>query len=175
MELGLLRHADALSANGGSIPTDESRPLSQMGHGQARDVGFFLKTCGRLPDLILCSPFVRARETAAGVVRGLGRDVPVIQVPALACEVKTITQADAILRAVENYHAGKRTRALAVAHMPDLSLLAAHYLSGHHNALGFEKAGLALMDFSGYPEESAGQLIQWTNPDIHGLLAGPTD
>ena len=175
MELGLLRHADALSANGGSIPTDESRPLSQKGHGQARDVGVFLKTCGRIPDLILCSPFVRARETAEGVVRGLARDLPVIQVPALACEVKTATQADAIFRAVESARMGKRTRVLAVAHMPDLSLLAAHYLSGHQNALGFEKAGLALMEFSGYPEESGGQLIQWTNPDIHAMVAGPTD
>ena len=175
MELGLLRHADALSANGGSIPTDDSRPLSEKGHVQARDVGAFLKISGRIPDLILCSPFVRARETAGGVVRGLGLSVPIIQVAALACEVKTTIQADSILKAVEGARLGKRTRVLAVAHMPDLSMLAAHYLSCDENSLGFEKAGLALMEFPGYPEESAGQLIQWTNPDLHALVAGTTD
>lgn len=175
MELGLLRHADALAANGGSIPTDESRPLSHKGYGQARDVGVFLKRSGRLPELILTSPFLRARETAEGVCRGLELDVPIVQVPALACEIKTGLQADAIARAIEHARLGKRGRVLAVAHMPDLSMLAGHYLAGNQEALGFEKAGLALIEFSGLPEESMGQLLQWTNPDLHSLIAGATD
>lgn len=175
MELGLLRHADALAANGGSIPTDASRPLSPKGRRQARDVGVFLGKSGLVPELIVTSPFIRALETAEGVLEGLGMEVPLVKVPALACEVRTALQAEGITRALEDAGLGKRARVLAVAHMPDLALLAAHFMDGNQEALGFEKAGLAWLEFPGKPVESLGQLVQWTNPDLHALVAGATD
>jgi phosphohistidine phosphatase len=175
MELGLLRHADALPANGGSIPTDESRPLSAKGNDQARDVGVFLKKTGRIPNLILSSPYLRARQTAEGVRHGLGLEVPLVVVPALACEVKTALQADAIIKEIETARLGRGTWVLAVAHMSDLAELAGHYLSCEADSIGFEKAGLAILGFPSVPVESMGHLIQWTNSELHALVAATKD
>jgi phosphohistidine phosphatase len=68
----LLRHAKASQPVG---VDDVERPLSERGHRDARAVGEQLLTWGTEPDLVLCSPAVRTRQTwdavtAAGVRAG---------------------------------------------------------------------------------------------------------
>lgn len=175
MELGLLRHADACPANGGLIPTDEARPLSELGHSQARNLGLFLRRIGDIPHLILCSPLRRTRETSEGVQRGLGSSVEICVLPELACEVATNTQAEAISRAIQNAKLTRNARVMAVGHMPDLSLLAAYYTGGNESSLGFEKAALATFAFPSLPMAEFGRLLRWTTPAIHELCAPVTD
>lgn len=68
MNLYFLRHGEAVDPVRYS---DDERPLSENGRNQAAAVGqFFLQR--ELPlDLILCSPLVRARQTAEAVQRAL--------------------------------------------------------------------------------------------------------
>ena len=65
MRLVIVRHAEAAPGN-----PDELRPLTPRGREQARLLGQELRTHGLAPDVIVSSPLLRARETAAAL--GLG-------------------------------------------------------------------------------------------------------
>ena len=65
----LLRHAHAEPASGDE--TDLSRPLTANGAREAQAAGDWLKTHGAQPDVVLCSPSARTRETAAQVLARL--------------------------------------------------------------------------------------------------------
>ncbi len=55
---------------------DMDVPLSALGQEQARALGKWFGEQPRTeqPDIVLCSPYVRARQTAISVLEGLGRD-----------------------------------------------------------------------------------------------------
>ncbi|GIH90884.1 histidine phosphatase family protein [Planobispora siamensis] len=63
----VLRHAKAVHTPGLSDP---ERPLTERGERDARKVGEALATLGLRPDLVLCSPSVRTRQTAELVLPG---------------------------------------------------------------------------------------------------------
>lgn len=70
--LMILRHAKAVPY--GSTPNDFSRPLSEVGIAHAEAVADWIRDKLALPDLFLCSPSQRTRETLAPIVgtdRGL--------------------------------------------------------------------------------------------------------
>ncbi|MBV9063799.1 MAG: histidine phosphatase family protein [Alphaproteobacteria bacterium] len=58
----LLRHAKAEQANK-DTPADAERPLAERGRRDAPRVGSVMREKGYKPDLILCSPSRRTRET----------------------------------------------------------------------------------------------------------------
>ena len=58
----LLRHAKAEQANK-DTPADSERPLTERGRKDAPLVGLAMREKGYSPDLILCSPSTRTRET----------------------------------------------------------------------------------------------------------------
>lgn len=60
-ELYLLRHAKAVSKEGDFRDID--RPLDERGRDGARAVGQWLRRNAIRPDLVLCSPSARTRET----------------------------------------------------------------------------------------------------------------
>lgn len=66
----LLRHAHAEPPAGGQ--TDESRPLTEGGLCEAKAAAEWLKSHSVDPDVVLCSPAERTRETAGCVVENLG-------------------------------------------------------------------------------------------------------
>jgi phosphohistidine phosphatase len=70
--LVLFRHAKAASPD--NYATDIDRPLTARGRSDASAAGRWLQEAGLQPDLVLCSPSVRTRETweSAGLP-----DVPV--------------------------------------------------------------------------------------------------
>jgi phosphohistidine phosphatase len=63
-----LRHADAETR----ADRDRERKLTPKGLEQAEKAGKFLVRCGLLPDIILTSPFTRARQTAKIAAEKLG-------------------------------------------------------------------------------------------------------
>jgi phosphohistidine phosphatase len=65
MRLLIVRHAEATPGS-----PDELRPLTPEGREQARRLGASLRAEGFAADVVLCSPLVRALETAQAV--GLG-------------------------------------------------------------------------------------------------------
>jgi phosphohistidine phosphatase len=136
-QLLLLRHAEAAAVPPGSPAApgsrDFDRPLTPRGHSQAQRAARLLQQAGLQPDLIMASPAVRARDTAAIVAAQLGYPREVDQQPALYQ-----AGAPALLSALQRCEAGAQT-VLLVAHNPGLSELAqglagAQRLAGAHAA-----------------------------------------
>jgi phosphohistidine phosphatase len=65
MRLVIVRHAEAAAGH-----PDELRTLTPAGREQARRLGDELRAAGIAPDAVVCSPLLRARETASAL--GLG-------------------------------------------------------------------------------------------------------
>jgi phosphohistidine phosphatase len=63
----LLRHAKSYWD---SDLDDAERPLNDRGRREAKTIGAILSERGWRPDLVLCSPAVRARQTWSGAVEG---------------------------------------------------------------------------------------------------------
>lgn len=68
--LWLLRHAKASAGHDGMA--DRDRPLSARGREGAQRIGRHLAARGVRPDLVLCSPSLRTRETIERVAKELG-------------------------------------------------------------------------------------------------------
>lgn len=73
--LWLLRHAK--SSWDDPQLTDADRPLSKRGRRAAERMRRYLDDAGVRPDAVLCSSALRARETLAAVLPGLGRELEV--------------------------------------------------------------------------------------------------
>jgi phosphohistidine phosphatase len=74
-QLTLLRHAKSSWADTGQ--EDRERPLAPRGRKAARRLAGYLRDEAVRPDLVLCSPAVRATETLDLVRPGLGEHVDV--------------------------------------------------------------------------------------------------
>jgi len=118
MNLILIRHAtaDAHGLPGG----DFVRSLIPKGQRQARQVGQFLKAHNLIPDLVLASPVLRAKETAE-ILAEEGCPAPVIE-SWLACGMHPEI-------ALEELEAYRELETVAiVGHEPDFSGLVEHVL-----------------------------------------------
>ena len=149
----LLRHAEAF----GGMP-DEERALTPRGQDDAAAVGTLLKQEGPQPELILCSPALRATQTLDGVLGSLP-ETPVRSVRDLyedgpEAALREIRVAD---NAVETL--------LVIGHNPGIAALAgALAASGDSKAFAsmaqdVPPAGLAIIYFtvSGWVEIEIGK------------------
>lgn len=119
----LLRHAEALAADGGR--GDEERVLSRHGHAQARALGRWLKRQRMVPDQVLCSGAKRARQTAKDVMAAAGW-------PTALTEVASLYDASAsTMLALVQAQADDLRGLLVVAHAPGVGELAALLASRH--------------------------------------------
>jgi phosphohistidine phosphatase len=112
VELGLLRHAHAGDPAAWDRP-DDLRPLTNRGQQQAERLGGFLAAAGFVPDAVLTSPRVRARETAELVADRLGVPVRIDERLGGFLDLATV---EAILA-----DAGRPARPVLVGHDPDFS------------------------------------------------------
>jgi phosphohistidine phosphatase len=135
-----LRHADAEPRTG----SDNERKLTPKGVEQAEKAGKFLVRCGLLPQIILTSPVVRARQTAKIVAEKLG-DTELSEVDWLACGM----QAETCLMELKARQ--ERASVLLVGHEPDFSETIAVMLGlSDSAAIKLRKAsltGVELQDF----------------------------
>ena len=135
-----LRHADAEPR----ITSDHERKLTPKGLEQSEKVGRFMVRCGLLPEIILTSPVVRARQTARIVAEKLG-DAEVSEVDWLACGMSAET-------CLMELKARQGTASvLLVGHEPDFSETIATILGvSDAGAIKVRKAaltGIELLDF----------------------------
>ena len=135
VELGLLRHAHAGDPAAWNRP-DELRPLTDKGQQQAERLGRLLAAAGFVPDAVLTSPRLRARETAELVAERLG--VPVRLDSRLGSFLDLAT-VEAILD-----DAGRPARPVLVGHDPDFSDLLAQ-LTGSRRAGAAARDGTSSM------------------------------
>lgn len=138
MLLYLLRHAEAEPHRA----DDFSRRLTEKGEDQARVVGAFLADRKGKPDMILTSPVLRARQTAAIVAKKLGDDAPT-EVPWLGCGMNP----ERALGELAGY--ARLSSLMIVGHEPDFSILAAYLLDmGSSASVNISKASLTCIEIS---------------------------
>lgn len=122
MELFLLRHGDAIS----QASDDASRELSDLGEHQASIAGRALLQLRLRPHIVLSSPLVRARQTAAIVMRELGID---------AVETTEYLTPTADPRQLFEELAGySQPSVLCVGHLPSLQIAASLLVGGTRDA-----------------------------------------
>jgi phosphohistidine phosphatase len=138
--LVLLRHAKAETP---PAVADVDRPLTSRGHADAAAAGAWLSHRGFEPDLVLCSPARRTRETWHGVALALSRAPEVVYDD----EVYAATARD-LLDLVADVDDGTGT-VLLIGHNPGLSDLSI-LLDDTGDAEGLRTAGTAVHRFDGH-------------------------
>ena len=128
MRLYLVRHAEAAQGE-----PDDLRPLTAAGRDAARALGERLAAEAQV-DAVLCSPLLRARETAAELARALG------------CEPEPDERLapGATADDVRDVVGGRGTAVVVVGHQPDCGEIAAELRGGP--APAFPPAGLAVLE-----------------------------
>jgi len=117
----LLRHAHAEPPAGGQ--SDESRPLTDGGVSEAQAAAAWLKSHGAEPDVVLCSPSVRTRETATRVLETLGSESESV----MDARIYEATPGD-LIQVLEEH--GDADCLLVVGHNPGLETLVALLTDG---------------------------------------------
>ena len=71
MRIYLVRHSNAVELSTEDFEDDSQRPLTEKGCEKMESITSALKALGVQPDLIVSSPYVRARQTAEILAKGL--------------------------------------------------------------------------------------------------------
>ncbi len=140
MLLLLLRHADAAS----QAPTDAERELTEKGRRQALAVAGFCQRNDIVPDIVLTSPYARARQTAEAIA----------QPPEPAEWLASGMRPAHALREMRAHQAVETV--MLVGHQPDLGDLAAELLglpSGE--SIHIRKASLTALSVAALEPRSA--------------------
>ncbi|QQZ30121.1 phosphohistidine phosphatase SixA [Thiothrix subterranea] len=154
--LTFLRHATAEDHN---LPIpDEARHLTPKGHKQVQRVARFCQRHALLPSHLLCSPLVRALETAQDLRKHLPDCPKIIIVPWLAHSADTQTA----LQALAALAANGDNNIWLVGHEPAFSTLIAHLLGSPNSRIKVKKAGLIRLEVD--MTSGVGEL-QWNIPN----------
>ncbi|GAA1797970.1 hypothetical protein GCM10009682_19600 [Luedemannella flava] len=133
--LAILRHAKADNPPG---VADLDRPLTPRGHADATAAGAWLAAKAILPDLVICSPARRTRETWHGVALGLSA------APVVIYERAVYTgDVDDLLGLVTEIDDTMPT-VLLIGHNPTVSQLSAQLDPAHADDDGLRTCGLAV-------------------------------
>ncbi len=135
--LVILRHAKAERP---ATADDHERPLTERGHADAAAAGRWLSAHGYRPDLVICSPARRTRQTWHAVAVALEQDTaplvryePQLYLGALAEILAVLRSVDPALRTV-----------LLIGHNPTVSALS-DLLAGADSD-GLRTTGIAVHD-----------------------------
>jgi phosphohistidine phosphatase len=129
VRLFLIRHAEAAAGD-----PDELRTLTPAGRADARRLGAVLAGTGELPDAVVTSPLLRARETGQALARACG----------CGCAVDERLAPGATPESVRAAISGRGERVAVVAHQPDCARIAAA-LTGE-GAPPFPPAAMVVID-----------------------------
>jgi phosphohistidine phosphatase len=129
MQLYLVRHADATPGD-----PDELRPLSDEGREQARELGERMRDDGVVPDVVLTSPLLRARETGDALARATGATSEADERLAPGATAETLREAIS----------GRGEQVVVVGHQPDCGRIAATLSGGEEPR--FPPAGMAVIE-----------------------------
>ena len=148
MQLLLLRHGKAEDSSPGG---DFTRELEEKGHEQARNVARILAAADLLPDLVLSSPVIRAKQTANTFTSTAGMPGPIF-LEWLACGMSPETAL------AELSHFPEFERIMIVGHEPDFGIAIGDLVgTSEPCAIFVKKASLTAVDAS-WLELGAGQL-----------------
>ena len=168
-ELLLLRHAKS-DWKDPSLE-DFDRPLAPRGEKAAPLMGRYLRDQGLEPDLVLCSPARRARETLDGVLTALASRPEISYLKTLY-----LAPPSRMLAVLRRQHTA-RSRILLIAHNPGMQVLALDLAgtgdggasgaaAGHEMAARFPTAALARYRVAAWESLAPGaaQLVEFVRP-----------
>jgi phosphohistidine phosphatase len=157
MRVFLVRHAIAHERNRTRWPNDSLRPLTSAGIEKFRKAARGLAEWLPKSAVMLTSPFVRARETAAILAENRGGAKPV--------ECSQLGANQPVSKAFELLRSRKEKSVVLVGHEPYLSNLLSAALAGSHPQLriDFKKGGAACIEFASRIEPGRATL-QWMLP-----------
>ena len=154
MELILLRHGKAEDIN---IGGDFTRELVEKGREQSRRAARLLKSARVLPEIVLTSPLIRARQTAEEFCNTAEIPGAVIQ-GWLACGMSSET-ALSELAAFRDFR-----RVAIVGHEPDFSQLIAWILGIAGGGIVVKKGSLTCLTVN--PPSRIGSLVYMIPPKL---------
>lgn len=126
-------------------PEDSLRPLTMKGRKRTQRVAMQLRDWIEEIDLIVSSPFTRARQTAE-LVSQIFIDTKVIE----AAELVPSSPPQAFKRWLRA-HGDEHKRILAVGHEPQLSVLVSYLMSGQTEAqLEIKKSGVLCLKIDSF-------------------------
>jgi phosphohistidine phosphatase len=149
--LVILRHAKAARPAG---VADLDRPLTERGHADAAAAGAWLASRGYAPDLVLCSPSKRTRQTWHGVAVALsGSRAPEVR-------YERVLYDDGIGQVLKLLHTvpDEVRTVLLIGHNPNVSMLSAVLdRSAARDSDGLRTSGIAVHTLDGsWSEYAAG-------------------
>jgi phosphohistidine phosphatase len=156
MDLILLRHGKAEDFSPGG---DSTRELVEKGREQARKAAKLLKRCKLLPEIVLTSPLVRARQTADEFCETAGMPGAVIQ-GWLACGMHP----EEALHELAGFREFKRVA--IVGHEPDFSELIHWILGCSGGSVEVKKGSIACLQVT--PPSRHGTLVYLIPPKLAG-------
>ena len=152
MEIYLLRHGIAEEQRAGA--RDSDRALTPEGKKRLRETLLVAKGAGVNPDLILTSPYRRARETAQIAAEVLGNRMPLVSVDAL-------TPMGDIREAWTEIRIHKDVRSILLAsHEPLVGLLTGFLLNVPQLAIDVKKGCLVRVDVESLSVQPRG-VLKW--------------
>lgn len=154
MDIYFLRHASAGDST--LNPTrDDVRPLDKLGIEQSHNVGLALAAMRIGFDAILCSPLLRAQQTAKIVAEEIGHKQKMVTEPALEPGGSFEQFLDILDR-----HAGRHS-ILVVGHNPSMTEFLNKLLMGENalDAIEVKKASLAKVE-----KDGNGAMLKWCLP-----------
>ncbi len=156
IELVLLRHGKAENFN---TEGDFSRNLVEKGREQARRAARNLKGAGLLPDIVLTSPLIRARQTADEFC--LAAEIPGAVIQGWLASGMSPQTAMTELAAFRDFK-----RIAIVGHEPDFSLLVEWILGVTGGGVEFKKGAIACLKIT--PPQRFGNLVYLVPPKLAG-------
>lgn len=154
MELYFLRHGIA-GTEASPDTGDAGRALTDVGAEKIQVAARGLRRLGLHLDILLSSPYLRARQTAAIVARELKVEMRLIDALAPGCDVTQLMSTLAEQRGA--------SRIMVVGHEPDFSQMIAALTGG--TQVQIKKGGLGRVDM-GALDHSVGTLIWLLTPRI---------
>ena len=156
MDLFLMRHGEADSA----AARDEDRALTDAGKADVREAARGMARLGLRFDIALCSPLIRALETAESVIEETGPDCPLVTAEELLPDSTPQKVYSALAAALPDRGGGAQAaglRVLLVGHEPLFGEICAD-LMGQTEPVHMSQGTLVWFEMRDRPPRCTGRL-----------------
>lgn len=158
MQVYLLRHG--IAEDKSSSGKDRDRELTAKGRAELKAVLHAAARAKVKPALILTSPYVRARDTAAKARKILGVEENLIETNALVPD----SQPQTVWAEICDHR--KEESLMLVGHNPLFEQLVAHLLGTPTLQFQFEKGAIVALEISNFRGEPDGVLLWVLTPEL---------
>lgn len=160
MLLYLVRHAIAFP-HGTPGMDDDERPLTEKGIREMEDAARGICRLGYVPDLVLCSPLIRARQTAEILLRAFDRKVKL----EISADLAPAGSRPNLYRAIRGFEGVESL--MLVGHQPSLGEIAGELVWGSPEyGLELKKGGACAIELKSLHGTLKGSLVSLLTPAI---------